>query len=589
MAEYVPVKPQFEVLDWIVLSVYLAGVFSIGFISFFYSKRKKQTSTSSFFTGGGKTPGWVIGVSIWATTLSSLTYIATPGLAFQTGWMWSFSQLTILFVTPIVIKWVIPFFRRMKENTAYAYIGLRFHKSIRFISSASFIIFHLFRIGIVLYIPIQALTLFIPINTYALIAIVGAVVVISTLAGGMKAVLWTDAIQGIVLLSGIFLILIFGLVNTDFNSPSFQYHTAFNNNSINVTALSGGIFFIFISNYVSTLYQYIGSQDVVQRYKSNNELRKTNRSLWINFGLVAIAILLFYGAGSVLYSYYSSQGANITFGDKENTSHIVGDIVKNPRDNLLIPYFIVTVLPMGISGLVIAAILAASQSTISSSLSALSNAVIVDFVQVIFPKWKDKSKDKQLKNISLILVGIAGAIGIGIAMWFTASGQANFIQYFLAIISLLGGPVVAIFILGIFTKRTNWVSALIGITLGLGVGFIFWIMTQDFIDKNVKWKIDSVIWGPLPFIISLLFGYGSAAIMGLTKLNKKIKIPETINLSIWTVSQEFKDLIRLEKFVEKLKTKEKKPNFDKLYYEKSLEDFERLKKVVDLQMDTNYS
>nr|WP_318024811.1 hypothetical protein [Mycoplasmopsis agassizii] len=488
--------------------------------------------------------------------MSSLTYLAVPGNSFTYGWMFAFAQLTILLFMPILIKYIVPFFRRLKQNTAYAYIGVRFHKSIRYITSIAFIIFHIFRMAIVLYIPITALTLFIDLNVYAIIFIVGALVVVSTLIGGMKAVLWADAIQGVVLLGGIVIVMIFGLAKTDWASSSLAYHPVFSLSSIQITLVSGGILFIFISNYVNTIYQYVGSQDVVQRYRSNKDIRKTNKAIWVNLIMGAITILLFYGVGSVLYSYYSSLGLT-TLTVKAATG------INDAATNQLLPFFIVTVLPAGLSGLLISAVFAAAQSTISSSLSALTNTIVVDFIQTLAPSFKtanlSEKQDKKLKQISLILVAVFGVIAVALAMVFARTGQGDFIRYFLSIVALLGGPTAAIFILGIFTKRTDWISALTGLILGFAVGIAFWIPTQNFIPVEKRLQLASEIWGFIPFTVSLISGYVIARILGLLKI--RVNGKSNVNLTIWTTTSEFKKLIVLESQFSKLNTKlEKKYN-----------------------------
>ncbi|OYD27186.1 SSS family solute:Na+ symporter [Mycoplasma testudineum] len=573
---YTPQKAEFFVADWVVIALYLAVVFGIGIFAYFWNKRKKQSDSKSFFTGGGKTPGWVIGFSVWATTLSSLTYFATPGLAFGTGWMWAAAQLTILFFTPIVIKWIVPFYRRMKQNTAYAYIGARFHKSIRMITSAAFIVFHLFRMGIVLYIPVVAIANFIDFDIYLLIAIVGILVVLSTVIGGMKAVLWSDAIQGIVLLSGIVVVVIVAMVNTNWSnaqSPRFIDEQSF---SVSF-ALSGGIFFIFISNYISTINQYLSSQDVVQRYKSNKETGKINKSLWINLGLAFITILFFYGAGSALFAYYTSLGANPTVAEVIHGN----DTTLKPGSNLLMPYFILSVLPAGLSGLLIAGVLAASQSTISSSLSALSNAVLVDFVQLIFPSWSttsltDAKKDKKVLIFSQIIVAITGIIGIAIAMLFAYTGQGDFVRYFLGIVGLIATPTAGVFVLGMFTKRTNWIGGLTGLLTGFAISIAFWVPTQNFIPINSRLLLAPEIWTWIPFVATTLVGYSISLIMEkFIPQSIYVKNNNKINLNIWNTTSEFKKIILLEKEYSKLASSKKNISNNK-------ERIDKLSKEIDI-------
>lgn len=159
---------NFSWLDWVVIVFYLLAMLAMGAFFFLQAKGQKakgQFNNSKYLTAKGmKIPALVIGLSIWATGLSSITFLSTPGLAFKTGWMSAIAQLSFFLVVPILIKFVVPFYRRMRESTAYAYLVKRFHYSLRAIASISFILFHIFRIAIVLYIPTLALSLFVNIN-----------------------------------------------------------------------------------------------------------------------------------------------------------------------------------------------------------------------------------------------------------------------------------------------------------------------------------------------------------------------------------------------------------------------------------------
>ncbi|WP_215738367.1 sodium:solute symporter family transporter [Mesomycoplasma hyorhinis] len=159
---------NFSWLDWVVIVFYLLAMLAMGAFFFLQAKGQKakgQFNNSKYLTAKGmKIPALVIGLSIWAAGLNSITFLSTPGLAFKTGWMSAIAQLSFFLVVPILIKFVVPFYCRMRESTAYAYLEKRFHYSLRAIASISFILFHIFRIAIVLYIPTLALSLFVNIN-----------------------------------------------------------------------------------------------------------------------------------------------------------------------------------------------------------------------------------------------------------------------------------------------------------------------------------------------------------------------------------------------------------------------------------------
>ncbi|EFF41606.1 sodium:solute symporter family transporter [Mycoplasmopsis alligatoris] len=538
-------KSNFTALDFVVMAAYILAILGMGIWFSIAAKKAKETNSDDYFTGGSKIPTWVIGFSIWATTLSAITFIALPANAYNNGWLFAFSQLTIIIFAPVLIKFVIPFFRRMKESTAYAYLHARFHYALRAFSSILFILFHIFRMGIVLYIPANALSLVVPLDPWVLVIIMGVVVVITTYLGGQRGVLWQDAIQGIILLLGIVLIIVFSLYNIfgtgngTNGKESIKYAQLLKASDLHVTLVGIGIPLILVSRYIEVIYTYVGGQDVVQRYKASKKTTNINKSIWINAGLALITILLFYGAGSALYTYY--DGMAITQ---------IDPAIKHT--NQLVPYFIFTVLPTGIAGLIISAVFAASQSTMSSSLSSLVNSIIVDFVKVFAKKFSNN--EKKLFLLSKILIGAFGAFGVICGIAFTLTNLGDIINYFLGVVGLFGAPTAAIFMLGMFTKRTSWISALIGMVTGFLVGLIIWIFsTPDFVGGKEFVKFNSGWVGVFGFFVTLLVGYLTSFIFP----NKK----NITNLSWHTLTPEFKELIALEKTIEK--AAKKKQNADK--------------------------
>lgn len=564
--EKVSAAKSFTAWDWVIMVAYMLLMLGVGFYFYWQSKKDKSFGSNQYLTAKGmKIPAIVVGLSIWATALSSITFLAVPGLAFKTGWMWSAAQITFLVIAPYLIKFVIPFYRRIKGSTAYVYLEQRFNYSLRAVGSISFILFHIFRIAVVLYIPTLALSLFIDINVYLILFVVAVVVVVGTFLGGFKGVMWTDAIQGVVFLVGIILILIFGLWGTDWNNAKYQ--RIFNEEQWKITLASGGMFFIFVSKYIESLFSYTASQDIVQRYKAGKTIVTVNKSIYINIILTVITILVFYGAGSVLYSYYSSQGIDV---DAKNAiDQIVG--IKKAANNQLLAYFIITVLPTGISGLLISAIFAASQSTISSSLNSLTTSLITDFIT----RFK-KMKDNKILFLSKVFTAIFGIFGFAVACLIVATNQQNLISYFLGVVGLLGSPLAALFMLGILTKKTNWQGALTGIIVSMMISLPIWVSTS--VTKTLVFASE---WSVLvSFFTTMFIGYGSSFVYAMFFKDQK----DLTNLTIHTKTEDFDKLLKIEKNLAKFESffnKNKKMSKE----EKSdlISQYEKLEKVVENQ------
>ncbi|MDW2906430.1 hypothetical protein R7V41_02300 [Mesomycoplasma ovipneumoniae] len=538
-------KSSFSTTDWIILAIYMLSMLLLGLFFWYQEKNNKQKSTDSYLVAKSiKVPSIVIALSIWATGLSSLTFLGLPGLAFKTGWMWSVGQVAIILISPVLIKWIIPFYRQITANTAYAYLESRYNYLIRALSGGLFAIFHIFRIAIVLYIPALTLSLFVDLDIYLIIGIMAIVVILNTFLGGFKGVLWTDAIQGLVLLLGIICILIFGLVQTDWSKGDI-YQSIFNADQWKISAASGGMFLLFLGKYVETIFSYTASQDIVQRYKTSKFISGTNKTIYINAILTLITIFVFYGVGSMLYSYFKSQGFDV---DAKNAiDQIVGR--EGAANNQLLSFFIIKVLPTGLSGLIIAAVFAASQSTISSSMNSLVNVIVSDFIQPI-RKFRKKApiKDRIMLIISKILITFFGIQGMLVAFLLTYSGQTNLFDLFLAIVGLFGVPIGAVYMLGILTRRTNSFGAVLGISVAFITALFLWIFTNKrLVPENLVIQFASEYVALISFFLTIIFGYfGSLVYTFFSKKEKNLT-----NLTIWTKTPEFDQLIALEKQIAK--------------------------------------
>lgn len=487
-------------INWIVLIIYLIAMLGVGV----YFTKRSGKSTDAFFTASGKIPAWAAGFSIYATTLSAITFMSTPEQAFLTDWSYAAGNLAIFAIIPVLIYFYIPFFRKLNVTTAYEYLEERFGVSLRVIGSLLFILFHIGRVAIVIYLPTLAITSVSDINPIVIASAVGGLCIIYTFLGGMEGVIWSDVIQGILLLGGAILVVVLGIftINGGFSTvindalASDKLITADN---FKFGAAAAAIPIIFIGSIFNNLHQYTASQDVVQRYQTTSSIKETNKSLWTNGILALVTIPIFYGMGTVLYSYYSNVEA---LPDGFNTSAIV-------------PYFIVTTLPVGVAGLLIAAIFAACQSTISSSLNSLSACVTVDFKQRFF------GKDHNDVWIARLAIIIAGILGMAAALYLVSTNRAETWNLFLALTGLFGVPIAGIFALGIFTKRANAPGVLIGLFLSA--------ITSYFIQQT---DLTPFAVSVMSFFTSFIFGY--IASFFFPKYNKN-----TTGLTVFTKNETY--------------------------------------------------
>ena len=199
-------KTGFGALNWVVLIAYLLGMLGVGA----YFTRKASKNTDSFFTAEGKIPAWAAGFSIYATTLSAITFMSTPEKSFLTDWGYAVGNIAIIVLIPILTRYYVPFFRKLKVTTAYEYLEKRFSPAMRVLGSLLFMLYHIGRVAIVIYLPIIAITAVSNIDPILIALFVGGLCIVYTFLGGIEGVIWSDVIQGIILLGGAILVSIMG-------------------------------------------------------------------------------------------------------------------------------------------------------------------------------------------------------------------------------------------------------------------------------------------------------------------------------------------------------------------------------------------
>lgn len=451
-------RSTFGWLNWTVVAVYLGGMIAVGF---WFMKRDKSGTTDRYFRGGQRIPWWVAGLSIFATMLSSLTFMGIPARAYQTDVSWYLGQLPILLVVPMVALFYLPFFRKLNLTSAYEYLEKRFNLPCRVFAAVSFILFHIGRIAIVLYLPALALAVVSDIPVSTAILTIGVLCIIYTVIGGIEAVVWTDAIQALVLLAGAALCFILavaqveggfggmleiasadakGFGNLDWRS--FDW-------SSNAT---GSVLVLFVAFFFNSFVPYTASQDVVQRYVTTKDIGAARRSLWMTMWMSIFGSMLFFGLGLAVYAFYKTHPESL-------------DPAMTKTDSIL-PYFIMHELPVGVSGLLIAAIFAASQSTISSSLNSIATSWSKDFdMRILRPNRDDATYLSAAKWVVLVI----GSLGTATALWMANSDLQSAFAAFNTLIGLTAGSLGGLFALGVFTRRANGRGALIGAITGFAV------------------------------------------------------------------------------------------------------------------------
>jgi solute:Na+ symporter, SSS family len=483
------VKPVFGWINYIVLAVYFVGMLLLGF---FFMKR--ENSTEDFFKAGGRIPWWAAGISIFATTLSAITFIAIPAKAYADDWRMLIFNMTIIMVAPVVIRYFLPFFRRFNFDTAYQYLEGRFNRAVRWLASALFVFFMVSRIAIVLFLPSLALNAVTGFSVYWAIVIMGVVTIIYCTSGGIEAVVWGDVIQGFILVLGALTALAFMLAGVEGGLNGFLSITGEYNKFHMLDFrfdISQPVFWVvLIGGLANTLITYTSDQSVVQRYMTTRDEKATGQSIWLN-GILSIPVsIVFFLLGTGLYAYYSSNPARMA--------------VVNPNIDSVFPQFIVSQMPSGIAGLLIAAIFAAAMSTLSSNINSVAAVVTSDFYKVI----SVKASARQNMNVARWSGIIVGFSGISMALVLATWNIASLWDQFNTFLGLLTSGLGAFFIMGIFFPRISGEAALTGVFVGLIILLIV---------KN-NTSVSFLLYGFIGLIVSVLFAFLIALIIPNKKL-----------------------------------------------------------------------
>lgn len=433
---------SFGTINYIVLLVYLIILVGIGFVF-----SKNQHSTDDFFKGGNRIPWWAAGLSIFGTQLSAITFMAIPAKTFATDWLYFFLMMTIIMVAPFIIRYFLPFYRRFNLTTAYEYLELRFNLPTRLVGSSMYIFLQLGRLGIVLLLPSLALSVVTGIDVYVCILTMGILSILYTVLGGIEAVIWTDVVQVIVLLGGALLSLTLLYFNLDSNDIS-TYVSAFQKMRIfdfDLSFSNPTLWVVLIGGFAANIVQYGSDQTVIQRYLTTKDEKSAAKGIMTGAWLALPATLIFFTLGTLLFVHYKTS------------PELLNPVLE--KTDAIFPWYIVNSLPQGVSGLLIAAVFAASMSSLDSSMNSVATVVTTDFFRRLRPLGSESAYLKLARSITIII----GIIGTALALLMATWGISSLWDQFNMIVGLFAGGLGGIFALGIFSKKTNGAGALTGL------------------------------------------------------------------------------------------------------------------------------
>ena len=477
----------FTKIDLIILIAYLSAVL---FAGLHFSKREMKGK--EYFKGDGTVPWWVTSVSIFATLLSPISFLSLAGNSYAGTWIMWFAQLGMLVAIPFTIRFFLPIYSKLGIDTAYHYLEIRFKsKGLRILGAVMFIIYQVGRMSIIMYLPCMVLSKLMGVNVNILIIIMGVIAIIYSYTGGLKSVLWTDFIQGAVLLVGVTFGLIYLLAHINGGMGAVMEQLANNHKLLAVdqplfdaNIFRDSIFLLIVGAGLNTMGSYVSSQDIVQRFTTTTDTKQLNKMMVANGCLSIFIATVFYLIGTGLYVFYQVQGNMLPPAAQQ--------------DQIL-----------GVTGILLAAIYAAAQSTLSTGLNSVASSWTLD-IQARINK-KELSFEKQTKigqNVSLIV----GIFAIVVAIVLAHGGVKSAYEWFNGFMGLVLGILVGTFVLGAFTKVANKFGA----TLAFIAASCVMVYIKYFVDPaKISFWSYSIISIAVSLVVGLVASIAWAKIKGI--------------------------------------------------------------------------
>ncbi|WP_461452844.1 sodium:solute symporter family protein [Mucilaginibacter sp.] len=468
------------ILDLVIIALYLIGMIVVGL---YFSRKNKNPEQYS--SASGKIPGWAIGMSIYATFLSSNTFLGVPGKAFGSNWNAFVFSISMPFAAWVAAKYFVPFYRSTGQVSAYTNLEKRFGSWARTYAVVCFLLTQLARIGSIFFgisLTLQALTGY---SMEAIMTVTGICIIIYTVLGGIEAVIWTEVVQGILKTLGALLIIYLVVSNMPGGISKIieigQKDHKFGLGTLVPNFTEASFWVVLLYGFFINLNNFGMDQNYVQRYHTAKTVKEASKSVWLCVWIYVPASFLFFVIGACLYAYYQVNPAMIqpvklqvaaerlgAGASSLNIHHLASTLLPSDYGDKVMPHFMVTMIPTGLVGLIISAILSAAMSTISSGMNSSATVFSEDIYKRYFKANESSKQTLKSLHILTVIFGLAG-MGCGITM----IGVKSILDIWWQLSGVFAGGMLGLFLLGIISKRTGNIEALAATIIGILV--IIWM------------------------------------------------------------------------------------------------------------------
>ena len=462
-----------NIIDFIVFLVFTGGIVLYG-CSFF----DKKASSKDFTTAGKSIPGWVVGMSIFSTYVSSISYLGNPGKSYAGDWNPFVFGLSIPIASYFAAKYFVPFYRTGGSVSAYSCLEDRFGAWARFYASACYLLTQIARMGSILFLLAMPMNILMGWDLRTVIIITSIAIIVYSMLGGMKAVIWTEAIQGFILIAGALIclgVLLFSMpegpmqtFRIGFNTLDEFGRSKFSFGSFSLFDLRHSTFWVcLIYGIFINLQNYGIDQNYVQRYHTAKTEREAKHAALFGGWLFIPVSAVFFLIGTALYAYYQVMPDPQV--DAFNAAN---------KPDYVFPYFMVNVLPTGLTGLLIASVFAAGMSTVATSVTSCSTIILTDYWTRLRRKvhrpghtHDDGVGDREHLIVLKVSSVVIGTLGIIVAL--ALVNVDSILDAWWKLSSIFSGGMLGLFLLGYIAKRVKNIHALLGVICGFAV--IAWI------------------------------------------------------------------------------------------------------------------
>ena len=477
-------------------------IFTVGTIVFGYMFGRKKQSSDEFTRGGGKVPGWVVGLSIFASFCSSISFLGYCSSAFMGNWNAFVFTLSILPAGLLAMWYFVPFYRSLGSISAYSYFEKRFGRWARLYASVFYLFTQVCRSGAILFLLAVPMNVLMGWNIPIVVTITGLGIILYSQKGGLKSVIWTEALQGAILVGGAVICLIvlyWGMPEGPGQAIRIcTEHNKFSLGSFEGSLVESTFWVCLIYGMFTNLNNFAIDQSYTQRYCAAPSLGEARKSAFGGSLLTLPVNLILFLIGSGLFAFYYINP---------------GLLPEGIKSDFVFPYFIINEMPVGLVGLLIASIFCAGMSTVATSVTSSGTIILTDFYSHLFPNSSDERKVIVLRIASVMI----GVLGIGVALCFLLVDNA--LDAWWALSSICSGGVLGMFLLAYLCPKAKKAHVVPGVIVGVASLILIALQTK----LTDWWGLPTFVHINLSIVIStlLIFLIGFLLVQFINKKETK--------------------------------------------------------------------